>query len=523
MSAKGNDVKVNAFALTGGLNLVAAPGTLKPGELLYAENFICDPNGGYARISGYERFDGRPAPSAGSGASDIAARRALITAVPGEGPIRGVWLYNGKVYAFRNAVGGATCVMWESSTGGWVSKKTGLAPSGTYRFVNCNFKGSASSAMMYGVSGVHKAFQWNGTTWTDITTGMAADTPKFIEAHKNYLWLGFANGSLQNSPLGDPTGTWTSRTGANEIGLGDEITNIISHKDVLVSYASNSVHILSGSANTGSDAWALKPYTRDGGAAADCAKALGGDVLAWDAQGAVYLQATQAYGDFSTAALSGRIRSMADKVTPLFATTSKKTGTYRLFCTDGRVLVATMVGQTLVGWSQVKYDREFACACAGEDSAGNEVLYAGDNSGYVHQLDIGTSFDGATILSVLRTAFNSMNAPTVRKRMVKLTIEISASAAPINLKVQPDYNYGDFGGNTGTMISDMWATGGGGLLDGANWDGFVFDAGIVGLAEAYITGVATTVSLLFNHTSATEQPFVLAAAHLLYEPRGMQR
>ena len=32
---------------------------------------------------------------------------------------------------------------------------------------------------------------------------------KVYQAHKNYLWLGFANGSLQNSALGDPTGAWT--------------------------------------------------------------------------------------------------------------------------------------------------------------------------------------------------------------------------------------------------------------------------------------------------------------------------
>lgn len=516
-------MQVNSFALTGGLNLEASPGATKPGELVYVENFIASQNGGYQRVGGYERFDGQPAPSGSIDPSVISARRAAIQAVPGEGPIRGVWVYNGKVYAFRHAAGGASCVMWESGSGGWVSKKTGLAPNGDYRFVNSNFKGSASSAMMYGVSGVHKAFQWSGTTWTDITTGMATDTPRFIEAHKNYLWLGFANGSLQNSPLGDPTGTWTPRTGANEIGLGDEITNIVSHKDVLVAYAKNSMFMLYGSANSGSDTWMLKPFTRDGGALPDCAGVIGGDVLAWDTPGATYLQAAQVYGNFSATSLSSRIRSLVTRVTPLFALVSKQTGTYRLFCADGRVLVATLAGSNLVGWTQIKYDREFVCGCVGEDAAGNEVMYAGDANGYVHQLDVGTSFDGASITAILRTAFNSMGAPTRKKRFRRVVLEISASTGPVALRVMPDFDYGDFGGSATGLDLDMWASGGGGLFDGSNWDGFVFDAGIVGQASINLTGVATSMGMLFNHVSAIDAPFVLAAAHVHFDLWGMQR
>ncbi|MDH3386883.1 MAG: hypothetical protein OEN02_03175 [Gammaproteobacteria bacterium] len=46
-------------------------------------------------------------------------RRADIAAVPGEGPVQGVWLYNGVTYAIRNAVGSATAVMHASSASGF--------------------------------------------------------------------------------------------------------------------------------------------------------------------------------------------------------------------------------------------------------------------------------------------------------------------------------------------------------------------------------------------------------------------
>ena len=66
----------------------------------------------------------------------------------------------------------------------------------------------------------------------------------------------------------------------------------------------------------------------------------------------------------------------------------------------------------------------------------------------------------------------------------------------------------------------MWASGGGGLFDGSSWDGFVFDAGIVGQANVSLSGVSTSMGLLFNHVSTTDAPFVLAAAHVHYDVWG---
>lgn len=47
-------------------------------------------------------------------------QRALITQVPGSGRIRGVWLYNGTVYAFRDNDGATAGRMYRSTSSGWV-------------------------------------------------------------------------------------------------------------------------------------------------------------------------------------------------------------------------------------------------------------------------------------------------------------------------------------------------------------------------------------------------------------------
>lgn len=51
------------FALTGGLNLVSPPLSLKPGTAIDALNFEVGIDGGYTRVAGYERYSGQPAPS----------------------------------------------------------------------------------------------------------------------------------------------------------------------------------------------------------------------------------------------------------------------------------------------------------------------------------------------------------------------------------------------------------------------------------------------------------------------------
>jgi hypothetical protein len=58
--------KTYSFALDGGLDLTTPAATIKPGMAISAKNYEPDDEGGYRRISGYERFDGLPSPSEAS-------------------------------------------------------------------------------------------------------------------------------------------------------------------------------------------------------------------------------------------------------------------------------------------------------------------------------------------------------------------------------------------------------------------------------------------------------------------------
>lgn len=62
-------VKYDTFTLRGGLDLITPTLSLAPGVARDAQNFEVSTTGGYSRIAGYERFDGRTSPNAASFAS----------------------------------------------------------------------------------------------------------------------------------------------------------------------------------------------------------------------------------------------------------------------------------------------------------------------------------------------------------------------------------------------------------------------------------------------------------------------
>jgi hypothetical protein len=182
----------------GGLDLVSPPLTIDAGKCISINNYECNALGGYRRIDGYERFDGRPSPSAQSyyycpctfsaavtvgqtitGATSAATGKVLqvestyliidrvtgtfvlenftvggtvkgaltilpskdghptgighatalglvaddyradITAVAGSGVLRGVCMYKGIGYAFRDNAAGTAVDIWKSTSTGW--------------------------------------------------------------------------------------------------------------------------------------------------------------------------------------------------------------------------------------------------------------------------------------------------------------------------------------------------------------------------------------------------------------------
>lgn len=530
--------------------------------------------------------------------------RADIAVVPGSGRVRGVWLYNGKVYAFRNNAGDTACDMYVSGTGGWtqvalgtevqftagnvttpvdgetltqggvtatvrrVMTRTGawsgtaagtfvitglagghfaagaatlsgtatvtlsgvetaiaLAKDGRFEFVNYNFGGSSSTLRMYGCDGVNTAFEFDGTYFCPIRTGMATDKPTHICCHKKHLFLSFGP-SIQHSGIGLPY-SWTVLSGAQEIGIGDTITNLVSLPGVSASgalgiYSKNSTNVLYG--NSSSD-WDLQNYSSEAGALAYTAQVLD-FAYALDNAGIRQLVPSQTYGNFEMNTISELVKPWLDKRCNLVTASSIHRGKnqLRLYFSDGWGL-AIAIGQNKKA-SIMPFDYgstlPVRCICSLEDTDGKERVFFGSDDGFVYESGVGTSFNGSNIEAWLRLAFWHSKTPRINKRYRRAAIEASIEEYT-TLYFSHDCSYGspDF---PISAIQSQAVTGNGFYWDAdINWDDIVWDAQVVAQPEVELGGTGSNISLLFRSDNDQYKGHTIQGVLLTYMLRRLER
>ena len=523
--------------MRGGIDYEVATIQAAPGSLADCLNYEVSESG-YQRVLGYERFDGQVSPSTidlvynVDGTIDDTAReaqRALITAVPGSGPVRGAWVFNDDVYAFRDAVDGLSCKMYKASVTGWVEIALGagitLAPGGKYRFVNYNFYAGSGSQMMYGCDGKNKAFQFDGTTFTQITTGMTVDAPGFIEAHAFHLFLGFAGGSLQHSAPGDPL-DWNVVNGAGEIGVGDEITGIKSSVGGTLSILmKDRLSILYGTSSLDWQSQEVRSQQSSIGAIADTIQNVATDTIFCDANGITSLQATNNFGDFTSSLLSNRIaRYMraAGRLTVGSCIVRQKSQ-YRIFIDRGEeteIIALAFGGQGTLGFSKQVLPVVLSCIASGEIS-GQEAIFYGGSDGFLYKAETGESYDGLEIAAFIRSSFASQRSPYQRKRYKRANISLQAQEL-VDLRVKPEFSFAneDVASHS---LRDISAIGGGGYWGSSLWGEFIWSAPEIGQGHVDITGTGTSIALVVYSTSKHSKPHTINSFNIDYIRRRIER
>lgn len=528
----------------------------------------------------------------------IEATRTDINAIPGAGPVRGVWAYDDAVYAFRDNVGQTQCIMHEATAAGWSTVNLGktlafalgtaaivvgdtitggtsgatavvgvvevdsgdwstndaagtltlhtvsgtfqsetitsspssgsatisgdavaqtLSPGGSYEFKNENFIGSDGADKMYGVSGVHKAFEFDGSTFYLITTGLTTDTPEHLATHRSRLVLTYIS-SMMLSVVSQPT-NFNGASGAGEFALGSQISAVKSLPGgVLGAWTDVSVQLLYGSSSTD---WELKPNTEDVGAYAGTVQPVG-DYFFLSARGITSLKASQQFGDFEHATISQLVDPFLDQYRDavLFGSRSREKNQYRLFfSTDDssgtRLLFTRFEGNGLLGFSTGKYLFNMTCATNG-DILQKERMFAGADDGYVYELDVGTSYDGSAVESLIRLPFNHLKSPTQRKRWMRLEMVLEA-LDEIDLQLQQELDWGA-PDTEAPSTEELSVQGGGGSWNRSNWNEFYWATALAGLVRVklYGRGVSTGVVIYGSHTY--EAPYTIEAATIHYLP-----
>jgi hypothetical protein len=395
-----------------------------------------------------------------------------------------------------------------------------LLPSGRYEFINKNFYGSTATRRMYGCDGVNKAFEFDGTVYCPITTGMVDDTPIHIGEHKKHLFLAFRKGSVQHAAPGEPL-VWAVITGPSEIGTGDEITGFANVPGgVFVVFNRNQTYLLYGSSVAD---WDLKLHADESGAIEWSTQSIGAPRYL-DDRGMTSLDAVQNFGDFAASTFSQKIQALLDaRMRNSSVTASIRVRTkdqYRVFFADGTGVIAKFRPKA-IEFTRINYGIAVRCACSVEDTTGREVLLFGSDDGYVYEMDAGTSFDGDEIVGYLRLPFGHLKSPQQNKHFFKAVLEIDAPGGTA-LDFTHELNYGNPDTPLGTTQS-LNVQSGGGQWGSAVWSEFVWGAQVVGTAEGYIDGDGVNLGMLIRSASTYDRPHTINGVNIHYSMRGRAR
>lgn len=448
--------------------------------------------------------------------------RALIQPVPGSGPMRGVAIFEGKTYAFRDNAAGDACQMYVSSDTGWQLVTTpALLPGGQYKFKVANFIGSAGSFTLIGVDGINPAFVYDGTTFSQVSTGMPTDNPTSLEVlPSKILVLGYDNGSLMLSAIGDPL-DFTAASGGAEIAVGDRIIELaVQVNQTLAIFCRNPIYVLSGPEPSTME---LKLFTASASGKAFSVQSIGDTIFVSD-NGITSLARVQSFGDFEMVTMSRKVKPLLDRykdrITASFVV--KQKNQYRLCFDDGSGMILTMNGNEVSGISSFSYNKIIRCATQGEDATGFDAVFFGSDDGYIYEAEAGYSFDGDEYTSTMRPAFNFSQSPEVRKRYKKVVLEVDATRVS-TLDVIPELDYASPMAPEHRPIHqelNTRAIGGGGYYDEAIWNEVVWSTSVMYLVDMYIEGVGRNISVVVYSTAKNEKPHTINSMVLHWAPRG---
>jgi hypothetical protein len=400
---------------------------------------------------------------------------------------------------------------------------TFAVPNGRFEFVNGNFGGQLASLNMYGCDGKNRAFEYDGSVFVPIASGMSSDAPEHIAIHQNQLFLSF-KASLQHSAPGEPY-SWNAIIGAGELAVGDDITGLVTQPGAegggaLSILSKNSTYTLYG---TGAIDWKLVSFKNEAGSYPYTAQLMSSRTIIFDDRGICDLATSQNYGNFEDATLSNQVKNEVNskKSIASASTISREKNQYRIFFTDATGYYVTFAAGKVIGIMPITFANPVRCACSLESSSGEDLSFFGSTNGYVYQMDRGTSFDGESIEAFINLAYNFSQAPRIRKRFRQAAFEIEGDGYS-----EFNFSYELIYGTTlvqqpgsSRVIIDLGST----FWDSITWDSFYWDGQTIGPVETDMTGTGENYSISLISDSDYFRPHKISGVIVHFSDRRQLR
>ena len=405
-----------------------------------------------------------------------------------------------------------------------------LSPGGRFVFDNFSFNGSIGNFYMYFCDGVNYLQEFDGIRMSPIRTGATVDAPSFLKCWENMVMCSVGS-SVQFSGIGQPY-SWTALTGGGTLNVGDIVTGMLPRPS---NQSGGAVTIFTGSPTSSVwNTWTLYGTsvanfvlvpTNPGAGAAPYTSQNIGDGYSLDTKGVVKMEQTQAYGNFEMSVLTRAIQPIIDSKRGL-ATAScvvKASDQYRVFYNDGTGIIlyikgkqtATINGDILTtdAADLMYFDFSqgtgvyFNTVDSVQDNLGVERIFASGSTGYVYELERGSSLDGVAMNAYLLMAFNSSKSPRNRKHYHRSVLQATVQNTA-QVSIGYDMNYGqneaDQGIRNATALSLT-----GGIWDTNTWDQGVWDAPYLYDYIIDTPGDGRNFALLIYANNAIDYPYII--------------
>lgn len=231
-----------------------------------------------------------------------------------------------------------------------------------YEFITENFFGSKDLDSIYGVHGLPRAFAYNTEFFYKIYTQAdpLKDKPRHVANHHYHLALGYEEGRVDTSVVGEPW-NFDGSQGAASRGIGDRIVGLLPLSGTMLGiFCSKSIWGMTG---TTVDNFATQVISPNMGAIEYTITDIGSPTYA-NSYGIYTLSQTQQYGDYLGNPMSQEIspwlrprlvRKYTSDKEVVCAWPVRSKNQYRLAFSDGYVLSMTLNGQAVPTFSQQKY------------------------------------------------------------------------------------------------------------------------------------------------------------------------
>lgn len=218
-----------------------------------------------------------------------------------------------------------------------------------YLFITANFYGDPNWKSMYGVNGVDRAFAYNGEYFYKIFAHPDddKDKPRHIANHHSHLALGYAEGRVDVSVVGEPY-NFDGAKGASSWAFGDNVTGLLPLSGTMLGiFCQKSVWGLSGTTVDNFTSQVISPKM---GAIEYTVTDMGFPVYA-NVYGIYTLSQTTEYGDYKGTPLSQDVSPWLRDRLQRDGTSDKEVvvawpvrakNQYKLAFADGYVLTMTM-------------------------------------------------------------------------------------------------------------------------------------------------------------------------------------